>query len=123
MHSLSHPCGAVLNTHHGLTNAVVMPYVLEFNRTQIDDKLGALARYLGLSEASFHGVLQWILDLRAQIGIPHTLHDISVREEHVPQLAPMAESDPSSASNPVKLTVENLERLYLSAIRGTMQIA
>ena len=121
MHSLSHPCGAVLNTHHGLTNAVVMPYVLEFNRAEIEDKLTALARYLGLANASFDGVLQWVLGLREQIGIPATLHDIDVREEYVARLAPMAEADPSSATNPVPLTVRNLEKLFLSAIRGTMR--
>lgn len=123
MHSLSHPCGAVLNTHHGLTNAVVMPYVLEFNRAEIEEKLGAMARYIGLADASFEGVLKWILGLREQIGIPQTLYDITVREEHVRQLAPMAEADPSSATNPVKLTVGNLEELFLSAIRGTMRCA
>ena len=72
MHSMSHPCGAVYDTHHGLTNAVVMPYVLEFNRPAIEEKMTGLARYLGLGEASFQGVVRWILDLRERIGIPRT---------------------------------------------------
>ena len=70
MHSLSHPCGAVYDTHHGLTNAVVMPYVLEFNRPSIEEKVAALARWLGLGETGFEGVMRWVLDLRARIGIP-----------------------------------------------------
>ena len=120
MHSLSHPCGAVLDTHHGLTNAVVMPYVLVFNRAAVADRLGALARFLSLPRPSFGGVLDWVLGLRERIGIPHTLHDIGVEEEHVEQLAPMAEKDPSSATNPVPLSAENLDDLYRRAIAGKL---
>ena len=118
MHSLSHPCGAVLDTHHGLTNAVVMPYVLAFNRETVEERLGALARYLGLPRPGFGAVLDWVLGLRERIGIPHTLREIGVEEEHVARLAPMAEKDPSSATNPVPLTTDNLDRLYRRAIAG-----
>jgi alcohol dehydrogenase class IV len=123
MHSLSHPCGAVLNTHHGLTNAVVMPYVLVFNRPAITDKMTALARYLNLAEPSFHAVLDWILHLREELGIPSQLADLGVEEEYVERLARMAAADPSSATNPVPLTVENLEQLYLNAINGIVETA
>ena len=121
MHSLSHPCGSVLDTHHGLTNAVVMPYVLAFNRETIEERLSALARYLGLPRPGFAAVLDWVLDLRERIGIPHTLRDIGVEEEHVARLAPMAEKDPSSATNPVPLTTDNLDRLYRRAIAGELE--
>ena len=70
MHSLSHPCSANLDTHHGLTNGVVMPYVLVFNRRAIKDKMKRLAAYLGLRRPSFGAVLDWVVDLRATIGIP-----------------------------------------------------
>ena len=120
MHSLSHPCGAVLDTHHGLTNAVVMPYVLAFNRAAVEDRLEALARYLGLPRPGFGAVLDWVLGLRERIGIPHTLRDIGVGEEHAALLAPMAEKDPSSATNPVPLNAGNLERLYRCAIAGVL---
>ncbi len=120
MHSLSHVCGAMLNTHHGLTNAVVMPYVLLFNQPAITDKLAALARYLDLPDPSFQGVLDWILTLRNSIGIPHTLAALGVEEEHAKPFAKMAEVDPSSGTNPVLLTAENLERLFLNAIRGVL---
>ena len=120
MHSLSHPCGSVLNTHHGLTNAVVMPYVLAFNRAAIEDKLIALARYLDLPDPSFSAVLDWILKLREQIGIPHALAALGVGEEHIEQFARMAELDPSSDSNPVKLTADNLAGLYRNAIEGVI---
>ena len=120
MHSLSHPCGAVLDTHHGLTNAVVMPYVLAFNRPAIEEKTAALARYLGLPDPTFAGVLDWVLDLRARLGIPHTLKDLGVEEGDARRLAPMAAADPSSPTNPVPLDAENLEALYLRAIRGAL---
>ena len=120
MHSLSHPCGSVLNTHHGLTNAVVMPYVLEFNRAAISDKLTRLARWLDLPSPSFGAVLRWVLELREQINIPHTLQDLGVSEDCAARFAPMAEADPSSTTNPVSLTTANLEPLYLRCIRGEL---
>ena len=120
MHSLSHPCGAVLDTHHGLTNAVVMPYVLDFNRPAIEDRMAAVARYLNLPSPSFAAVLDWVLALRERIGIPHTLKDIGVDEPYARRLAPMAAEDPSSPTNPVPLDAANLEALYLRAINGAL---
>jgi alcohol dehydrogenase class IV len=118
MHALSHPCGAVLNTHHGLTNAVVMPYVLVFNRSAIEEKMTALARYLGLPDPSFQTVLDWILTLREAIGIPSDLAALGVTEAHIDQLAAMAAVDPSAGSNPIPLTVENLTVLFRKALQG-----
>jgi len=120
MHSLSHPCGSLLDTHHGLTNGVVMPYVLAFNSDAIEQKLTALARYLDLPSPSGRSVLRWVLDLREQIGIPHTLAELGVAEDLVPRLARMAVDDPTAPTNPVKLTIENLETLYTGAIRGEL---
>ena len=120
MHSMSHPCGAVYDTHHGLTNAVVMPYVLEFNRPAIEEKMAGLARYLSLGEASFQGVVRWILDLRERIGIPRTLADIGVPAVAAARLAPMALVDPSSATNPVTLTMPALESLFEIALDGRL---
>ncbi len=118
MHSLSHPCGAVLNTHHGLTNAVVMPYVLNFNCSEIEEKMTALARYLDLPNPSFSAVMDWVLKLREEINIQHTLKEIGVDEEYAEKLAPMAEADPSSATNPIPLTTPALQTLYLDCING-----
>ena len=120
MHALSHPCSSLLDTHHGLTNAVVMPYVLVFNRPAIETKMAALARYLDLPDPSFSGVLDWILALREEIGIPHTLRDIGVDASFARRMAPMAAVDPSAATNPVPLGTDALERLYLRAIDGVL---
>lgn len=118
MHSLSHPCGSLLDTHHGLTNGVVMPYVLAFNADAIEEKMTALARYLDLANPSGKSVQRWVLELREQIGIHHTLAKLGVTEDLIPRLARMAVNDPTAPTNPVKLTVANLEGLYARAISG-----
>lgn len=120
MHALSHPCGALFNTHHGLTNAVVMPYVLVFNREPIEERLTALARYLGLESPSFDAVVDWVLSLRQQIGIPHTLEEIGIKLDHVAELAPMAALDPSCGGNPIAVDETSLAELYRRAITGDL---
>lgn len=120
MHALSHPCGAVLDTHHGLTNAVVMPYVLAFNRPRIEEKVTRLAAYLGLPNPSFQTIMDWILELREMIGIPHTLGELGVKEEHVDELTAKAVVDPSGGTNPVPLNEVNLSQMYRDAISGTL---
>ena len=120
MHSLTHPAGGLLNTQHGQTISVVMPYVLQFNRPEIEDSFVALARYLDLENRSVTGVTDWVLELRETCGIPHTLAEIGVTEEYVSTLAPMAAVDPSSGSNPVPVTEEAATKLYLDAIRGAL---
>lgn len=120
MHSLSHPCSANLNTHHGLTNGVVMPYVLVFNRRAIKDKMKRLAAYIGLRRAAFSAVIDWVLELRATIGIPHSLAALGVTEEHAAPFAKMAVADPSTPTNPVRLNARKFEQLYRNAIIGTL---
>jgi alcohol dehydrogenase class IV len=121
MHSLSHPCGANLNTHHGLTNAVVMPYVLMWNRPVLEDKMKRLAAYLALPGSGFDAVLKWVLELRKRIGIPNTLADIGVREEHAREFAGQALADPSTSGNPTPMTEKDFEQLYLNCIRGDLR--
>ena len=120
IHALSHPLSAVFDVHHGLANAVVMPYVLAFNRAAIADRMVRLARYLGLAEASFEAVQAWVLDLRKEIGIPHTLADLGVTETHVSELAPMAANDVACGSNPVAIGEAECARMFVMAIRGEL---
>ncbi|HEX3066616.1 MAG TPA: iron-containing alcohol dehydrogenase, partial [Dongiaceae bacterium] len=108
IHSLSHPVGAVYDTHHGLTNAVVMPYVLEFNREAIEEKMVRLAAWLGLPNPSFKSVMSWVIALRKEIGIPHTLKDIGVGSERIDELSEMAAVDPTAGSNPVPAGVAEM---------------
>ena len=120
IHALSHPIGAVHDKHHGLTNAVVMPYVLDFNRSAIAERLGALARYLDLPDPSFDAVKTWILDLRSRLGIAHTLADLGINESHVDELTPMAAIDPSCGGNPIPVGEPELRQMFLAAIRGEL---
>lgn len=117
MHALSHPIGALCGTHHGLTNAVLMPYVLGFNRSAIEERLGRVAAYLGLG-TSFDDVLAWTLDLRQELGIPHRLPDIGVSPGLLPELASMAEADPSAAGNPVKFDASAAATVLAAASAG-----
>jgi alcohol dehydrogenase class IV len=120
MHSLSHPCSANLHTHHGLTNAVVMPYVLAWNRPALEDKMIRLGAFLGLRKQGYAGVLEWILELRTAIGIPHTLAELGVKEDHAAQFAPQAFDDPSTGGNPLPMTTEHFAALYRQCIRGQL---
>ncbi|MBN9019850.1 MAG: iron-containing alcohol dehydrogenase [Rhizobiales bacterium] len=120
MHAMSHPCSSLRGTHHGLTNAVVMPYVLKHNLFAIDEKLAALARYLDLPGQSAASVVDWVLALRAELGIPHTLKEIGVDEGVLPEAAKMAEHDPSNGGNPVPLTAQDYEVLFKNAINGVL---
>ena len=120
IHSLSHPLGSVLDTHHGLTNAVVMPYVFAFNRPAIEEKMVRLGRYIGLKDASWNGVMDWVLQLRKEIGIPHTLKDLGMSESHVAKFSEMALVDPCTGGNPVKIGVAELSRIYQAALAGAL---
>jgi alcohol dehydrogenase class IV len=120
MHSLSHPCSANLNTHHGLTNGVVMPYVLVWNRSALQEKMTRLAAYLGLPNPSFDTVLEWVVKLRSEIGIPHTLAELGMRPEHVPAFAQQAFDDPSTGGNPLPMSPPYFAELYLNCIEGRL---
>ena len=120
MHSLSHPCSAQFGTHHGLTNGVVMPYVLVWNRDAIAEPLTRLAAYLQLPSPSFDSVLEWILDLRRAIGIPHALKDLGVTIDRIDELAQQACDDPSTGGNPVPMTVKDFQELYRRCVEGTL---
>lgn len=122
MHAMSHPCSAHLDTHHGLTNGVVMPYVLAFNRSAIAVKLTALARYLDLPNPSFEAVLRWIVELRQRIGIPHSLAELGVKEHHAQEFAPLALDDPSTGGNPVTMDEGKYVELYVQATRGRLPL-
>ncbi|TAJ90790.1 MAG: iron-containing alcohol dehydrogenase [Reyranella sp.] len=120
IHALSHPVGAVLDTHHGLTNAVVMPYVIQFNRAAIEDKIVRLARWLNLRTPTFEGFQQWTLDLRREAGIPHTLAELGVKAEHLEKFSEMAAVDPTAGGNPVKAGVPEMRRMYEAAVAGRL---
>lgn len=120
IHSLSHPVGAVYNSHHGETNGVVMPYVLVFNRPAIEEKMTRLARYLGLPNPGFPAVLDWVQALKKEIGIPATLADLGVKESDLDMLVPMAVEDPSTGGNPRPAGPAEMRQMFVKAIRGDL---
>lgn len=119
IHALSHPVGALYGTHHGLTNAVFMPYVLDFNRETIWDKADRLAAWLGL-EGGFSGLLDFVLRLRRDLGIPHTLDRIGVDGSRFAEMAAMAVVDPTAGGNPRALTEADALDLYQRALDGRL---
>jgi alcohol dehydrogenase class IV len=121
IHSISHPVGARYDTHHGLTNGVVFPYVLLCNRSAIETKFAAIARVLDLPGRDFQAVLTWILDFRKKLGVPGTLADLGVKEADAKLIAADAVKDPTAGSNPRPLTEADFEQVTLAAIRGDLR--
>lgn len=115
IHALSHPVGAVFNTHHGTTNAVFMPAVLEFNASVIADRFNQVAGYLGIS-GGFDGFRTYVQDLNDSLGIPRKLREMGVETGKIAEMAEMAVRDPSCGGNPIELTVKNLSQLYRDVI-------
>jgi alcohol dehydrogenase class IV len=111
IHSLSHPIGAVYGTHHGTTNAVVMPMVLDFNRSAIEDRIVRAAAYLGI-DGGFAGFHATVMDLRAQLNIPENLSAMGVEFARLDELTDMALEDPSCGGNPIVMTRENTRALF-----------
>jgi alcohol dehydrogenase class IV len=120
IHSVSHPVGARYDTHHGMTNGVMFPYVMLANREAITARMPLVARILDLPKADFDGVLDWILALRKRLKVPHTLAEIGVRESDAKSIAADALKDPTAGSNPRQLSEADFERLTLAAIRGDL---
>ncbi|SLN14663.1 1,3-propanediol dehydrogenase [Pseudoruegeria aquimaris] len=115
IHALSHPIGAIFNTHHGTTNAVCMPAVLEMNAPAIAERFDAAAAYLGI-KGGFEGFRAYVQDLNDSLGIPRHLADLGVTEEKIEIMVPMALEDPSAGGNPVKMTAENTRALFHAAL-------
>jgi alcohol dehydrogenase len=111
IHALSHPIGAVYNTHHGMTNAGVMPAVLRFNRSAIEEKIARAAAYLGIS-GGFDGFYDYVLKLRSELNVPDNLTAMGITSDRIDELAAMAIEDPSAGGNPVALTLENTKTLF-----------
>ena len=120
IHSLSHPVNAQFNVHHGLSNAIFMPYVLTFNKKLIEDRIVSICDYLNLDK-SFESFLNWVIDLRKELNIPHKLSDVVEESKiNLNELSKMALEDPSTATNPKKMTVDDMKILYEHSISGEL---
>jgi len=123
VHSISHPIGAFYDTHHGLTNGVVLPYVMQFNRDAIEDKMKLLARFLDLPKPGFDGVMEWVLALRKELGVPHSLAELGVKEDRIEEMALKAVDDPSTGGNPVPMKAPDFAKVMRAALRGDVAAA
>ena len=120
IHSLSHPINAQFDVHHGLTNAIFMPYVLTFNKSVIENKIVSICNYLNLNN-TFESFLEWILNLRKDLNIPHKLSDVmDCNEIDLEKLSLMAFEDPSTGGNPKKLSQNDLKEMYIKSISGEL---
>lgn len=115
IHSLSHPVGAIYNTHHGMTNAVVMPPVLAFNRPAIEARIASAAAYLGIA-GGFDGFFDYVLRLREEVGVPDKLAALGVGTDRIDEMAAMAIVDPTAGGNPVELTLDAAKKLFIECI-------
>ena len=120
IHSLSHPVNSLFNIHHGLSNAIFMPYVLTFNKSSIEKKIVSICDYLDL-EKNFESFLKWILDLRASLNIPNKLSDVmDCSKINLDQLSQMALEDPSTSGNPKRLNKDDFKKMYEYSISGKL---
>lgn len=117
IHALSHPVGALYDTHHGMTNAVFMPYVLQANKSAIEGKIARLAAYIGLAP-SFDAFLRAVIGLRLRLEVPHTLRDFGVDDAQRDKIGDMAIVDPTAGGNPVELTKERALAIFDRALEG-----
>jgi alcohol dehydrogenase class IV len=121
IHSLSHPVNALNNIHHGLSNAIFMPYVLTFNKDVIEQKIIKICDYLEFEDKSFDGFVNWVLELRKKLNIPHKLSEvINEKDFDLDRLSKMALADPSTSGNPKKLTENDMKLMYQHSMTGKL---
>jgi len=120
VHAIAHPVGSWFNTHHGLTNAVILPYVMTFNRPAIADKAEIIARVLDLPARGFDGFFEWVLQMRRELGIPHSLAEIGVNVGNADVIAREAAVDPSAGGNPITVDAAQLEGIFRAAVNGKL---
>ena len=120
MHALAHPLGALYDAHHGMLNAILMPYVLKANRSKIEQRMDRVTRYMGFAEAGFDSFLNWVLALREELAIPHSLAAIDIDDSQQETVARMATQDPSAGGNPVTFSEEQYRDIFITAVHGTL---
>lgn len=120
VHAISHPVGATYHTHHGLTNAVMLPYVMRFNHSAIAERMGPVAQALGLLDTSFDAVFNWVLQVRERLGVPHTLADLGVDDNRAEEIGRLGEIDPPAAKNPVPVKAADLQGIFVNAVNGRL---
>ncbi len=119
MHALAHPLGGVYDAHHGMLNAILMPYVLKANREAIEKRIERASEYMYI-KGGFNGFLDWVLDLRSQLNIPHDLAAIGIPDDNLEMIAEMATKDPSAGGNPIQFSAAQYHDIVAKAVRGDL---
>jgi alcohol dehydrogenase class IV len=122
VHALAHPVGATYDTHHGMTNAVILPYVIAFNKEAISARVGAIARALDLAGQSHDALLAWVVGFRRRLKVPSTLRDLGVGEDKAEAIGVAAAADPSAGSNPRPVSAADCERIFRAAVTGDLKL-
>jgi hypothetical protein len=120
VHAIAHPVGSWFNTHHGLTNAVILPYVMTYNRNAIADKADTIARVLDLPAHGFDGFLAQVMQMRRELDIPHSLAEIGVSIDKAEIIGREAAIDPSASGNPIPINAAQLEHIFRAAVSGRL---
>lgn len=120
IHALAHPLGALFDKHHGLLNAILMPYVLMENKSAIEEKINHVARYLEMGDGTFNGFMDWVLAFRQQLAIPHTLEDIDIDDAQAQRVGQLAIKDPSAGGNPIQFSDQQYAALFARAVHGNL---
>ena len=120
MHALAHPLGALYDAHHGLLNAILMPYVLSANRMAIETRINRVAAYIGLAQPDFDGFMNWILDLRKRLAIPHRLAEIDIDNQQADRVAQMASEDSCAGGNPIAFSTGQYRQIFQRAVAGDL---
>ena len=120
MHALAHPLGALYDAHHGMLNAILMPYVLKANKNAIEERIDRLTQYMGLAETGFDSFLNWVLAIREELAIPHSLATIGIDDAKSETVGKMAVEDPSAGGNPISFSEEQYKDIFVAAVHGTL---
>jgi len=121
VHAIAHPIGALYNTHHGLANAIILPYVMVANKEAIADRMKLPGRVLDLDNPSFDGMLQWVLQFRERLGIPHTLKEAGVPDDGIEEIGKRAALDPCAAGNPIPFNARQYSAIFAKALGGSLE--
>lgn len=118
VHAIAQSLGALYDHHHGLLNAILLPYVLLANQPAVQRQMDDLAHYLRLPKSGFSGVMDWLLALREDSGIPHSLAALGIDEHDAELVGRMAYADGCSHTNPIRHDAEVYTRIFCHALRG-----
>ena len=120
VHSLAHPLGAIYDKHHGLLNAILLPYVLVKNKSVITEKLSHIAKCLNLDNNDFDGFFKWLLEFRKSLGIPDDLNSIGINSDKSELIGQLASIDPTASGNPISFTAEQYSEIFINAVKGNL---